>query len=920
VDCPRIYTLSSVSGESGILYNASGFNLNYGTGIFNTISGSAISGEYIFTPELRNTNFVSETGLFDNLKAQNITGNTGYFDRAYIDYIHSHSIYNSYEISSPYLNATTIRNTSLTSQSISLHDKISLLKANKSYQVNYDIPNITCETDFFYSGWLTSIEGYNNDYLGSSLDLNNQGDFLVIGGNRYNSNDGLIRTYHWDGGSWNQSGIDLVGSNSENLGRIVSLNSDGTILASAGHTANSNSGVVYIYDWIANSWSQRTDPISGQFSEEFGSSLSLNSDGDYIVVGSPLSNDNSGIMRVYNWADNEWSQIGDDISGVLNNESLGYSVDISSNGKIICGGGPGANTNNGITRAYHYKGFSASGILDGLLFTAQEDSANFNGLSVSLSQISGGTSSPNPPTPATVVFDSLSSGILISGDINNGSVTYSGLVDDINTGPNLTELNNAGFNASILDGFDENTISAAGPIITQGGQDPFWDIVGETISGNANEELGYQVSLHKNASYIMAKGIGGNGGNGIIKQYQLNGYYNSFLDTRYWTHLNQDVEGKTFDVNDSFSILAVGIHSENFNTGVCKIYGKQDNIWEQIGEDLNGQSLNESFGHSVVLNSDGEVLCVAGSEYGSNQGIIRQFNFDYRADMQLNSTRVTAENLNLDYYELPTSDPLVRGDVWRDQNDFLKISTGWTPAVLNTITWYDAADILRITSTNNTISQVNDKSGNNINLTVITAGATGPKTFTRTLNNLNVIEWCEPLQLLENAAFSHNQSATPLCFAIVFRADFDSSQDFLFAGTDSSANGNRMAVRRLNTNNSIQIIGGSGTGSNIVIGSGVGTVIEGQDYIVVVKLNASDSTIRLNGELKKTGNIGTNQLTSLTIGGNTLGASNINGYIAEFITFLDTDQQEKIEGYLAHKWNLTSNLPGNHLYKTYWPF
>ena len=743
---------------------------------------------------------------------------------------------------------------------------------------------------------------------------------MVIGANRYNVNDGLIRAYHWDGGSWNQSGIDIVGSSSENLGHAISLNSDGDILASAGNTANSNSGVVYAYDWIANSWAQRPNPISGQSVEEFGSSLSLNADGDYIVVGAPLANNNSGIVRVYNWDSSEWAQIGDDISGVLDNESLGYSVDINLDGKIICAGGPGANINEGITRAYHYKGVAASGILDGLLFTALEDSINFNGLSISLSQISGGTSLPNPPTPATVVFDSPSSSILISGDINNGSVTYSGLLDDITVGSNLTELNNAGFSPSILDGFDENLISATGPIITQGGQDPFWDIVGETISGNANEKLGYQVSLHKNASYIMTKGIGGNGGNGIIKQYQLHGSYNNFSDTRYWTHLNQDVEGKTFDVNDSFSILAVGIDSENLNTGVCKIYGKQDNLWEQIGEDLDGESFNENFGHTIALNSNGAVLCVAGSEHGSNQGIIRQYNFDYRADIQLNSTRVTADKLNLDYYELPTSDPLVRGDVWRDENNFLKISAGWTPAAMNTLVWYDAADASTITSSLGIVSEVKDKSENGLDLTVITAGNTGPNTGRRTLNGLNVINWDQRNQFLENLNFVHDQALTPLFIAVVFKADIDGNQDFIFAGTTSPAVGDKMALRRFNDSNGFQILGGSGTGVNIAMGSGVDTVLEGRTYIVLSKLNSSDSHIRIDGDLKNTGNIGLNNLNSIKLGGNAIGGSNLEGYIAEFIAFLDISEQEKIEGYLSHKWGLTSNLPGNHPYKTYWPF
>jgi hypothetical protein len=41
------------------------------------------------------------------------------------------------------------------------------------------------------------------------------------------------------------------------------------------------------------------------------------------------------------------------------------------------------------------------------------------------------------------------------------------------------------------------------------------------------------------------------------------------------------------------------------------------------------------------------------------------------------------------------------------------------------------------------------------------------------------------------------------------------------------------------------------------------------------------------------------------------------GQVAEIICFsgISTEDKEKAEGYLAHKWNLTGSLPDSHPYK-----
>jgi len=298
--------------------------------------------------------------------------------------------------------------------------------------------------------------------------------------------------------------------------------------------------------------------------------------------------------------------------------------------------------------------------------------------------------------------------------------------------------------------------------------------------------------------------------------------------------------------------------------------------------------------------------------------------FDYPSQQEIDRTAQKGDrsyypNDNGGYYansnreDISTVDPINKK---QPPNSNVKIDVKpWTPSETSTVLWYDASDLSTITSSSNVISQVDDKSGNDIHLNVITANKFGPKTGTRSLNGMNVFSWDNADQILENNSFFHDQANTALFVAIVFKADLDGNQDFLLAGTESVTPGERMSIRRLHSGDKMQILGGSNTGSNIPLTSNSNTAQEGQDTILLVKMNSSTSTIRINGELEKSGNIGTNALDSLNIGGNARESSNINGYIAEIISFTNSSQQLIVEGYLAHKWALQSKLPSSHLYK-----
>lgn len=251
---------------------------------------------------------------------------------------------------------------------------------------------------------------------------------------------------------------------------------------------------------------------------------------------------------------------------------------------------------------------------------------------------------------------------------------------------------------------------------------------------------------------------------------------------------------------------------------------------------------------------------------------------------------------------------------------FRSDSSVWTPnRFLDLACWYDASDITSITESSNVVSQINDKSGNGFHLNVITAGKNGPKTGVQTLNGLNVLSWDSVDQILENDSFSFDQNSEPLYLSAIFRCDQDNAQDFIIAGTENTAPGERMGLRRTSPNDSLQILGGSGGGANIALGSGADTAPEGQDILLIIKFNSTNSYISIDGEIKAQGNIGTNSFSSLNIGGNEAESSNMNGYIAELILSRGSPKAAEIEGYLAHKWGLTEKLPSDHPYKTIKP-
>jgi hypothetical protein len=246
--------------------------------------------------------------------------------------------------------------------------------------------------------------------------------------------------------------------------------------------------------------------------------------------------------------------------------------------------------------------------------------------------------------------------------------------------------------------------------------------------------------------------------------------------------------------------------------------------------------------------------------------------------------------------------------------DQLVVTELWTPKSINTELWFDGSDYSEMQTTANVIDSMNDKSGNGFTLTAVTAtGITGGGTINSdTLNGVDCIQ-TNNSSALRNTNFSFDQNSTALYIAYVVHEVANQSNQFIFCGTTSTLVGRRQANRLISLG-SWHHLGGSSTGSNITL-STTG-VNDGVARLMLVKLNGTNSELWHDGTQLKSGSVGTNAFTQILLMSNEGYGGRFNGKFGEFIAFTTSADQEKVEGYLAHKWGLEANLPAGHTYKS----
>ena len=159
-------------------------------------------------------------------------------------------------------------------------------------------------------------------------------------------------------------------------------------------------------------------------------------------------------------------------------------------------------------------------------------------------------------------------------------------------------------------------------------QNDVWTQVGDDILGEAKgNDFDTFVSLSADGS-IVAIGAKHNDDNGTNSGHVR--VFENINDV--WTQIGNDIDGeaagdfsgKGLCLSSDGTIVAIGASgnsSANFGSGHVRVFKNVNDVWTQIGDDIDGEATNDNSGSALCLSSDGSIVAIgAGSNDGNGQG------------------------------------------------------------------------------------------------------------------------------------------------------------------------------------------------------------------------------------------------------------------------------------------------------------
>lgn len=153
-----------------------------------------------------------------------------------------------------------------------------------------------------------------------------------------------------------------------------------------------------------------------------------------------------------------------------------------------------------------------------------------------------------------------------------------------------------------------------------------WVQLGQDIGGEtANNRCGESVSLSDDGSIVAIGSPGYSLGLGHVRIYTLN--------SNVWTKIGQNINGQvsqesfgsSLSISANGNIIAIGgPNKDNIGTqtGNVRMYENISGVWTQIGQDINGSSPSERNGFSVSISATGNIVAIGGSsaDFPTNEG------------------------------------------------------------------------------------------------------------------------------------------------------------------------------------------------------------------------------------------------------------------------------------------------------------
>lgn len=186
--------------------------------------------------------------------------------------------------------------------------------------------------------------GYSGTTInqGQSVSLSSNGNILAVGSLYFSPNIGGAWIFTRSGTTWTQQGTVLIGTGGIGdtaQGSSVSLNADGTILASGGFFDNNSTGAVWLFTNNNGNWTQFGNKLlssNSSFGDGQGSVVTLNPNGDSLAVNAGF--DATSRVIIYTRLSGIWKEKTVLTATSNTNYNIGSSLAFSSNGNLLAVG------------------------------------------------------------------------------------------------------------------------------------------------------------------------------------------------------------------------------------------------------------------------------------------------------------------------------------------------------------------------------------------------------------------------------------------------------------------------------------------------------------------------------------------------------------------------------------------------------
>lgn len=318
----------------------------------------------------------------------------------------------------------------------------------------------------------------------------------------------------------------------------------------------------------------------------------------------------------------QWTQIGGDIYGEAAGDASGYSTALSSDGSIVAIGAP---SNQGF--AGHVRIFAnVNGIWSQIGGDIDGDPGGQAGQYVSLSA-DGSIVAVGEPILFNAINGSVAGRVRVFSNVNN---VWTQIGNDIvgesfNWQTGAVSLSSDGSILAVGSrGADVSGIGTfTGKVRVYQNQAGSWVQIGNDLNGfGVSDFFGVSVALSSDGN-VVAVGAIGDPINGDI------GYVSVFENIAgVWTQIGMNINGTTQAGEFGFSVslsadgtvVATGEPIDSSGKGLAQVFKNDNGVWNQIGNTLFGQVVDDKFGCSVALSGNGTILAV-GARHNDGNGL-----------------------------------------------------------------------------------------------------------------------------------------------------------------------------------------------------------------------------------------------------------------------------------------------------------